>query len=44
MSSMKEFRILNASVASRTPNKLIYPESLRYLPLWSLGLLKSAAL
>lgn len=40
---LKEFAIMNAS-AIRQPNKLIFPETLKYLPLWSLGTLKCAAL
>jgi len=41
--ALKEFRLMNASSIRQT-NKLVYPETLRYLPLWSLGTMKSAAL
>lgn len=41
---MKEFRLLNASAASRLPNKLLFPDSLSYLPIWALGAMKCAAL
>lgn len=41
--ALKEFRLLNSSAALRTPNKLIYPETCKYLPIWTLGLMKCAA-
>ena len=39
----KEYRLMNAS-SLRQGNKLIYPPTLRMLPLWTLGLLRCAAL
>eukprot|EP00198_Chlamydomonas_reinhardtii_P012637 XP_001701974.1 COP-II coat subunit [Chlamydomonas reinhardtii] len=41
--ALKEFRIMNANAALRTPNKLIFPETYKYLPIWTLGLMKCAA-
>ncbi|KAG2501036.1 hypothetical protein HYH03_000855 [Edaphochlamys debaryana] len=41
--ALKEFRIMNANAALRTPNKLIFPETYKYLPIWCLGLMKCAA-
>ncbi|KAL6763866.1 COP-II coat subunit [Haematococcus lacustris] len=43
MLTFKEFKLLNASLL-RGSNKLAYPESLRYLPIYCLGVVKSAAL
>lgn len=34
---------MNANAALRTPNKLIFPETYKYLPIWTLGLMKCAA-
>jgi len=42
--ALKEFRLLNASAASRLPSKLLFPDTLRHLPLWALGAIKCAAL
>ncbi|CAK0784355.1 hypothetical protein CVIRNUC_007559 [Coccomyxa viridis] len=44
--ALKEFRLLHAaSMRGAVPmNKLIFPPALKYLPLWSLGLLKTQAL
>ncbi|GIL72053.1 hypothetical protein Vretimale_545 [Volvox reticuliferus] len=41
--ALKEFRLMNSSAAARTPNKLIFPETYKYLPIWTLGLMKCAA-
>ncbi|EFJ52467.1 hypothetical protein VOLCADRAFT_72688 [Volvox carteri f. nagariensis] len=41
--ALKEFRLMNASAAMRTPNKFIFPETYKYLPIWTLGLMKCAA-
>ena len=43
MAALKEFRLLHGA-SVRTPNRLIFPDTLKYLPLWTLGILKSAAL
>ena len=40
---LKEFRGLNAG-QFRAPNKMILPDSAQLLPLWTLGLVKVAAL
>lgn len=42
--ALKEFRLLNASAASRLPSKLLFPDTLRHLPLWALGAIKCATL
>ena len=42
VSLFKEYRVMNAA-ALRQPNKLIYPPSLRCLPLWTLGMVRSTA-
>lgn len=42
MALLKEFRLMNAS-ALRQPNRIIYPPTLRLLPLWTLGTIRSAA-
>ncbi|GLI64093.1 hypothetical protein VaNZ11_007265, partial [Volvox africanus] len=41
--ALKEFRLMNSSAAARTTNKLIFPETYKYLPIWTLGLMKCAA-
>ena len=41
--SLREYRNL-FSVQHRTSNRLIYPESLKLLPLYTLGIIKSVAL
>jgi len=41
--SLREYRNL-FSVQHRTSNRLIYPESLKLLPLYTLGIIKSLAL
>jgi protein transport protein SEC24 len=41
--SLREYRNL-FSVQNRTSNRLIYPESLKLLPLYTLGILKNVAL
>ncbi|MEW5302407.1 MAG: hypothetical protein WDW36_005198 [Sanguina aurantia] len=43
VSALKEFRLMHAS-SLRQSNKIIYPDTLKYLPLWCLGITKSAAL
>ncbi len=43
MQSYREFRLIHTS-AARAPNKLIFPEPLRCLALWALGLTKCTAL
>ncbi len=43
MQTFKEFRLIHSS-SVRQPNRLIFPEALRYLPLWSLAATKCAAL
>lgn len=40
--ALREFRLMNAA-AIRQPNKLIFPETYKYLPIWCLGLQKCAA-
>ncbi|KAK9811733.1 hypothetical protein WJX72_009241 [[Myrmecia] bisecta] len=44
--ALKEFRMLHSqhTRGSLPHNKLIFPESLKHLPLWTLGLMKCAAL
>ncbi len=41
--ALKEFRLMNSSAAVRTPNKLIFPDTYRYLPIWTLSLMKCSA-
>lgn len=43
VSSLREYRSMHSS-HFRGINKLIYPDSLKYLPVWVLGILKSTAL
>ncbi|CAL8469171.1 g8712 [Coccomyxa elongata] len=45
--ALREYRLLHASASRGTTlphNKLIFPPTLRYLPVWILGLLKTPAL
>lgn len=41
---LKEYRLINASALRQPGARLIYPPNLRLLPLWTLGLLRSAGL
>lgn len=43
VAGLREYRSMHSS-HFRGINKLIYPDSLKYLPLWVLGILKSSAL
>ncbi|GMH36590.1 hypothetical protein BSKO_04463 [Bryopsis sp. KO-2023] len=43
VSGMREYRVMH-STHFRGVNKLIYPDSLRFLPLWVLGVMKCGAL
>ena len=40
--AFKEYRLLHAA-AARAPGALVFPQTLRYLPLFTLGLLKGTA-
>jgi protein transport protein SEC24 len=42
--ALREFRFMNANAALRQPNKLIFPETYKYMPIFTLGLVKCAAL
>jgi len=42
--ALKEFRILQANALRTAPNRIAFPEAMRYVMLWGLGLIKSNAL
>jgi protein transport protein SEC24 len=44
VAALKEFRLLNANIIRGPTNRLIFPDTLRYLPLFALGIIKTAAL
>jgi protein transport protein SEC24 len=44
VATLKEFRLLHANLLRGPTNRLIFPETMRYLPLFALGIMKTAAL